>query len=146
MEQRILAVDDFVVGEGKHEILAEGVEHREGELVVFVFAVDGIRGKIFQRVVHPAHVPFEAEAEAAEVGGPRDAGPGRGFFGDGENAGEAAVRDFVHALNEGDGVKIFAAAIFVGNPLALLARIVEIEHGSDGVHAKTIDVIFVEPE
>ena len=97
VKQRILAVDDFVVGKGQNEIFAEGVEQRKSDFVVFVLAVDGIGGKIFQRVVHPAHVPFEAEAEAAEIGGAGDAGPGGGFFGDGEDAGEALVSDFVHA-------------------------------------------------
>ena len=52
----------------------------------------------------------------------------------------------VEAAEEVDGFEIFASAEFVGNPLALLARIVEIEHGGDGVHAQAVDVIFVEPE
>ena len=131
---------------GKKEIFGEGVEKRKGELVVFVFAMDGVLGKIFQRVVHPAHVPFEAEAEAAEIGGARDGGPGSGFFGDGEDAGKFAVSDFVHALDEINGVEIFAAAELIGDPFAGFAGVVEIEHGSDGVHAEAVDVIFVEPE
>jgi len=46
VEKGIFSVDDFVVGEGEKEIFGEGVEQREGEFVVFVFAVDGIVGKI----------------------------------------------------------------------------------------------------
>ena len=56
------------------------------------------------------------------------------------------MRDFVHALEEIDGVKVFAAAELIGNPFAGLAGVVEIEHGGDGVHAKAVDVVFVEPE
>ena len=52
----------------------------------------------------------------------------------------------IEAAQEVDGVEVLAAAEFVGNPLALLARVVEIEHGGDGVHAQAVDVIFVEPE
>ena len=47
VEERIFAVDDFVVGERKKEIFSEGVKKRESELVVFIFAVDGVVGKIF---------------------------------------------------------------------------------------------------
>jgi len=47
VEQRAFAVDDFVVGEREKEIFGEGVEERESEFVVFVFAVDGVVGKIF---------------------------------------------------------------------------------------------------
>ena len=110
------------------------------------FTIDGVFGEIVQRVVHPAHVPFETETQPAEISRASDAGPGSGFLGDGEDAGKAAVGDFVHAFDKGDGVQIFAAAKFVGNPFARFAGIVEIKHGSDGIHAKAVDVIFVEPE
>src|SRR6266567_9103514 len=43
-------------------------------------------------------------------------------------------------------MQIFAAAELIGNPLAGLARVIEIEHGSDGVHAEAVNVVFVEPE
>ena len=46
MEKRVFAVDDFVVGEREKEIFGEGIEERESEFVVFIFAVDGVVGKI----------------------------------------------------------------------------------------------------
>ena len=67
--QRPLAVDDLVVGEGEDEVLVEGVDQAEGEFVVVVFAVDGVVPHVAERVVHPAHVPLQAEAEPAEPGG-----------------------------------------------------------------------------
>ena len=96
--------------------------------------------------MHPAHIPFEAETQTAKIGGARDGRPGSRFFGDGEGAGKSSMDDFIHVLNEGDGWEIFAAAKFVGNPLAGFAGVIEIEHGSDGVNAETVEVIFVEPE
>src|SRR5437879_2306864 len=54
--------------------------------------------------------------------------------------------DFVHALDEVDRVKIFAAAELVGNPLAGYAGIVEIEHGGNGVHAEAVNVVLVQPQ
>ncbi len=146
VKQRIFAVDDFVVREGKEEIFTEGVEKRERELVVLVLAVDGIGGEIFQRVIHPTHVPFEAETEPTEISGAGNAGPGSGFFGNGEDAGEPAVDDFVHALEESYGGEILPATEFVGNPFAGLAGIIEIEHGSNGVYPEAVDVVLVEPE
>ena len=97
--------------------------------------------------MHPAHVPFEAEAEAAEIGRARDAGPGGAFLGDGHDAGMALVADFVEALEEIDRLEIFAAAdrIF-GTHSPGLARVVEVEHRGHGIHAQAVDVIFVEPE
>src|SRR3989442_1006880 len=92
VKERVFAVDDFVVGEGKQEIFCEGVEKRKSELVVLVFAMDRVVRKIAQSVVHPAHVPFEAEAEATEISGARNGGAGGGLFGGGENTWEAGVR------------------------------------------------------
>src|SRR6266702_7197335 len=108
--------------------------------------MDRVVRKIFQSVVHPAHVPFETEAQPAEIGGAGDGGPGSGLFGDGKNAGEFAVGDFVHAFDEVDGLEIFAASKLIGDPFAGLAGVIEIKHGSDGIHAKAVDVVFIEPE
>ncbi len=47
VEERVFSVNDLIVGEGKKEILREGVQQREGELVVFVLAMNGIVGKVF---------------------------------------------------------------------------------------------------
>ncbi len=45
-----------------------------------------------------------------------------------------------------NGFQIFASAVFVWDPLALLSRIIEVEHGSDSVYPQAVDVIFVQPE
>jgi hypothetical protein len=45
-----------------------------------------------------------------------------------------------------DGLQVFVAAVLVGNPLAGLARIVEVEHGRDRIHAQAVDVILLQPE
>ena len=70
--------------------------------------------------MHPAHVPLEAEAEAALVGRPRNAGKRRRFLGDGHRAGKAAVDEFVGAPEEGDRLAIFPAA--VGDSAAIRPR------------------------
>jgi len=74
-------VDRLVVGEGQHEALGEGVDEAEGQLVVVIAAMNRVLGEVLEGVVHPAHVPFEPEAEATEGGRPRDAVPRRGLLG-----------------------------------------------------------------
>ena len=69
-------MDDLVVRQGEHEILGERIEHAERELVVMIAAIERVLGDVRQRVMHPAHVPFEAEAEPAEIGRPRHHRPG----------------------------------------------------------------------
>ena len=62
-EQRSLAVDHFIVRNRQHEILGEGVQQAEGDVVVVVLAVDRLLREVIQHVVHPAHVPLHREAE-----------------------------------------------------------------------------------
>ena len=66
---------DLVMAERQDEILAEGIEQAEGDVVMVMGTMDGIARHIAQRVVHEAHIPFEAEAQAAVMDGLRNAGP-----------------------------------------------------------------------
>src|SRR5205807_6561968 len=45
-----------------------------------------------------------------------------------------------------NGLEVFAATVLIGNPLARLARIIEIEHRGDGVHAQAVNVEALAPE
>ena len=145
LPQRALAVHDLVVRERQDEVLAERVHQREGHLVVVVAAVDGVTPGVVERVVHPPHVPLEAEAQAAEVGGPGDARPGRRLLRHRHHAGVGPVDGGVHLLQERDRVEVLPAAVDVGQPLALGAGVVEVEHGGDGVDAQAVDVELVDP-
>ena len=55
------------------------------------------------------------------------------------------VGEFVDPAQEGDRFEIGVAAIAIGQPLAGLSRIVQIQHGGDGIDAQTVDVELVEP-
>src|SRR5215475_9082169 len=70
-ENRTLAVHDFVMGERQDEILEERVMQTEKDLAVMMLAVDRVFADVFERVVHPSHVPLVAESEAAPLHRPR---------------------------------------------------------------------------
>ena len=127
------------------EVLRVSVEQAEGQVVVVEAAMDGIVRHVVERVVHPAHVPLEAEAEPARIRRMRNAAPGCRFFRDRHAAGEQAVGLLVRALQEADRIAVFIAAVGVGQPLAGLARIIEIEHGGHRIHAQAVDMEAVEP-
>ena len=56
------------------------------------------------------------------------------------------MRQFVEAAQEIDGLQVLVAAVLVRNPLAGLARVVEVQHGGHGIHAQAVDVILLQPE
>ena len=56
------------------------------------------------------------------------------------------MSDFVEFLQQTDGRQVLASAVFVGNPLAFFAAVVEVEHRRDRIDAQAIDVVLVQPE
>ncbi len=136
---------DLVVAEGQDEVLAERVHERERQLVVVPAPPHRVLLEVAQRVVHPAHVPLEAEAQAADVRGPRDAGPGGRLLGRADDPRLAGVGDLVELLEERDRLQVLAPAVLVGHPLAGLAGVVEVEHRGHGVDAQAVGVVLAQP-
>ncbi len=146
IQERALAVHNFIVRKRQDKIFVEGVNQRERQLIVMKRAVNWILAEVAERVVHPAHVPFEAESQPAHVGGARNAGPRGRFLGNRQNAGVLQVRLQIEFLDERNGLQIFAAAKFVGNPIARLPAVIEVQHRGHGVDPQAIDVVLVEPK
>ena len=145
VEQRALAVHHLVVGDRQRELLRPGVHERESNEAVVVAAVHRVERRVAQRVVHPAHVPLEVEAEAAEVHGLRDAREGGGLLGEDERTRVVAADGGVELAHELDGVEVLPSAVAVRHPLAGLAAVVEVEHRGHRVHAQPVHVVLVEP-
>ena len=56
------------------------------------------------------------------------------------------MRQFIKAADKIDGFQILPATVFIGQPVAGLARIIAIQHGCDRVHPQPVDVKFLQPE
>ena len=98
-----------------------------------------------ERVVHPAHVPLEAEAQPAAVGRPGDAGPGGRLLGHHHHARVVLVDGRVQLLQERDRLQVLPAAVLVRRPLAVLAGVVQVEHRGDRVDPQPVDVELLAP-
>ena len=131
---------------GRMKFSVNAYTSAERQLVVVVAAVDRVLLEVLERVVHPAHVPLEAEAQPAEVRRARDARPRRRLLGRADDARLVAVQDLVELLEERDRVEVLVAAELVGHPLAVLARVVEVQHRRDGIDADPVGVELARPE
>src|ERR1700722_14529292 len=65
-EYGAFAVNYLVVRKWQDKILGERIRQAEQNTVVVISAVDRIFRHVVQRVMHPAHVPLEAESKPAE--------------------------------------------------------------------------------
>ena len=59
--------------------------------------------------------------------------------------GVAAQNRIVQLAQESHCFQVLLAAILVGLPFALLAVVVQIQHGGHGVHAQAVDVVLLQP-
>ena len=144
-EQRTFPVHHLVMRQRQDELLGEGIDQAEGDVVVMPASVDRVLVHVAQGVVHPAHVPLVGEAEAALVRCARHARPRGAFLGDQHGAGAAVANDAAEFLQESDRLQVLAPAVAVGHPLALAAAVVAVEHRGDGIHAQPVDVVALQP-
>ena len=66
----------FIVAQDEDEVFLERIHQRERDVVVVVAPENRIERHVMEEVVHPPHVPFEAEPEPAEMRRARHARPG----------------------------------------------------------------------
>ena len=85
-----------------------------------VFSVHRIVRHVYQRVMHPTHIPFHSESQAPEKSGTGHRWPRRGFFGNGLHI-RVSIDLFIELSQKGNGLQIFSSAILVGNPFAFFS-------------------------
>ncbi len=145
-EEGALHVDHLVVGQGQDIVLREGVHQGEGDVPVVELAEVGVQLDIVADVIHPAHVPLEVKAQTAVVHRLGHLGPGGGLLGHHEHVGVGGEDGGVQVLEELDGLQVLVAAVDVGQPLALLPVVVQVEHGGHRVHPQAVHVVLLQPE
>ncbi len=145
-QERPFAVDHLIVGERQDKILAVGIHHGKGEPVVVILTMNGLLPEVQKGVVHPSHVPFEAETKAPKVGRGADPGPGRGLFSHGKAVRKKAVDRFVQLPEKIDRLHILVSAVAVGDPLSPHLAVVQIEHGRHGIDPEPVNMVLVQPE
>ena len=51
----------------------------------------------------------------------------------------------VDLLDKLDGLQVLVSAVLVRQPLSVISSVIEVQHGSHGIHADPVDVIFIRP-
>src|SRR5262252_9475299 len=67
-QERAFAIDDFIMAQYEDEIFVKRIEQEERDVAVMIPAKNRIEAHVFQKIVHPTHVPLKPEAQPAEIG------------------------------------------------------------------------------
>ena len=95
--------------------------------------------------MHPSHVPLEGKAQSVLFGMLRHLWPRGGFLGNDKGSVVASLDNCVQVLKELDGFQVLVASVFVGDPLAFLASVVQVQHGCHRVHPEAVYVVLLHP-
>ena len=146
VEHRALAVDNLVVRVRQHVVFRESVHHREGQPVMVVAAEVGVELHVIERVVHEAHVPLEAEAEPARIGGRGDERKCRRLLRDGYRPRVLREHRRVELAQEIHRSEVYVAAFLIRGVLPVAPAIVEVEHRAYRVDAYAVDVVLLKEQ
>ena len=73
-----------------------------------VFAIDGFFLDVFQRVVHPAHIPLKPKAQTTGIGWRANTRERRGLLGNHHDPGVALIDSGVGFLKELNCIQVLA--------------------------------------
>ena len=136
----------FIMRKRQNKVFGKGIPDTEYQLRMMVFPVNRILGKIGQRVVHPAHIPFLPESQTTGIRRARYHRPGSGFLCEGLGIGIIAIDCGIQITQKSNGIQIFPSPKLIGNPFAVFATVIQVEHRCYRIDAQSIDMIFIQPE
>ena len=136
----------LVVGEHEDILLAVCVAHGKCHQVVGSLPEIGVQLHIFSKIVHPAHVPLQAEAQAVVLHLARHLGPCGGLLRDHHRPRISPQDHGIQMLEKSDSLQVLVTAVLVGHPLAVLLAVIQIEHGCHGIYPKPVHMVVLYPE
>ena len=101
--------------------------------------------KVAEYVVHPAHIPLEVESQAAHVRRLRNLRKSSRLLGNADHLRILLVNGLVKLANEFDCFKVMVATHAVRHPFAILAAVVEVEHGGHRIDPEARNAETVDP-
>ena len=136
LQDRRLAVYHLIVRQRKEESFALEVPHGEAQFVGRRTPETGIHLHVFQRIMHPSHIPFVVKAKSAILRAFCHMWKFGGVFGGGEDIRVAGFEPLVHKPEKLDAVLIDAAA-----PVALPVENIAHRVDPQPVEVKTVDPV-----
>ena len=96
--------------------------------------------------MHPAHIPFQAEAQSVILRSTCHFRPCRRFLCDHDSAFISSEHYRIQMFEEFDCLKVLISAIFIRNPLSILFAVIEIQHRCHGIHTEPVHMVMLDPE
>ncbi len=136
----------FIVRQTQQKLLRVRIYHRKRQLIVMRTAVNRVIFHIFRKIIHPAHVPLIVETKAFVIEISRHLRPCGRLLCDEKRIRELFFEDRIQVFQKLDCLEVLISAVDVGDPLAVLLAVIEIQHRGNGIHTDSVSVVLFRPE
>ena len=138
-------MNHLIMGKYQHILLTICVSHGECHFIMVIFTEIRIQLHVFQEIVHPAHVPLQAEAQSLFLHISCNLGPGSRFLCDHNSSMVSSLHYCVQMLKEINGFQIFISTVLICNPFAILFAVIKIQHRCHRIYSQSIYMAFLYP-
>ena len=114
---------------GKDIVFTVGVYHGQGKLVVSLFSLQGISGKIIQKIFRPSLIPLVVKARMIVFHTLGKLGPQPVLLGDKQRSGDIFLHDRIQMFQELQRREIFVGSVYIRSPLARFPAVIQVQHG-----------------
>ena len=139
-------MNNFVMRQHKNIIFTVCILHRKRHHMMCIFTEIRIKFHVLRKIVHPSHIPFQAETKAVVFGRSCHLRPCRRFFRDHHSAFVPSQNNRIQMFKEIDRLKILVASVFVRDPLSVLFSVIKIEHRRNSIHTEPVHMEMFDPE
>ena len=135
----------LIMRKHQHKILRIMICHAKGQLILMIFSINRVKLDIGEEIIHPAHVPFQAEPKTALINLLRHTGPCGAVLRNHECARLPLGNDGIHVLEKFDCLKVFTAAVYIRQPLSLLLAEIQPQKRCHRIHAQPVYMENIHP-
>ena len=139
-------MNNLIVRKYENVFLTIIVTHGKCHLIMIVFAEIWIQFHVIQKIMHPSHVPFISEIQSAVLGFSGYHRPCGGFLCDHNCSRISAADQCIQMAEKFNRFQVFIFTVLIWNPLSGFFTIIQIQHGSNRIHTKTINMILLYPQ
>ena len=136
----------LIVGEHQNKVLAVRIQHTESQFPIVMAPEERVIFHISQEIIHPAHVPLIIKSHGAVVHISGNLGPCRRLLRNQNRSRLSLLKHGIQMFQEFHCFQILISAVDIGDPLAIVLAVIQIQHGSHRVHADAIRMILPGPE
>ena len=139
-------MNDFIMRKNKDIVLRICILHGKCHHMMCIFPEIRIQLHILCKIMHPSHIPLQAESQSVILRVSCNLWPCSGFFCDHHRPRISSKYNRIKMLEKLNRLKILIATILVWDPLSVLLSIIKIKHGCHCIDTQSVHMEMLDPE